>query len=624
LRRRFAPLLIAALMLAHAMPGAAQQTRTPSSTAATALIVGQVVDAATGKGINSALVSLPGGRRLLTTSDGRFVVRNLRPGQYQLTAAKAGYIEGSSGRRRPQGPSPWITLAEGERRTDVVIRLWRHASISGTIMDEAGEPLVNIHVIALRRVIVAGHPRFETGGSGSTDDRGAVPLSTVQHIENELTDSTADASRKLGRLQTSLMEIGLASVNGITSTARMIGDLVQMIPPTTPTPPAFDGTRLYAYPTVFYPSAVTVEAATSFAVGSGQERTAIDFQLTPVPTATVSGTVIGSADKVGNLPVRLLRRGSLESVRGTGSPATVTDAAGRFTFIGVPAGDYTLRLVVMPPPTATTIASGPTRAGSGVVTSTLIDLDATTTASSEQTLWAIAPISVSDTDLTNVNVALRTGVRVSGQLEFDGTTERPAATTLPNIRLSLDAADGQTPDRLGRAFGRLDERNRFLLGGVPGKYFLRIEGLPKGWSLKSAMAGDLDASVTPLELESTDVTNVVVTLTDRPSSLHGTIQVGSAARPDTAAVVVFPTDPKAWIDTGANPRRLRRLLVTQTGTDHVSDLPPGEYYVVALAEEAIDHFPDPDLLEKLAAFASRVHVGDGEKAVQHVRLQEIR
>jgi hypothetical protein len=390
LRRRFAPLLIAALMLAHAMPGAAQQTRTPSSTAATALIVGQVVDAATGKGINSALVSLPGGRRLLTTSDGRFVVRNLRPGQYQLTAAKAGYIEGSSGRRRPQGPSPWITLAEGERRTDVVIRLWRHASISGTIMDEAGEPLVNIHVIALRRVIVAGHPRFETGGSGSTDDRGvyriagllpgqytvsvptmnvAVPLSTVQHIENELTDSTADASRKLGRLQTSLMEIGLASVNGITSTARMIGDLVQMIPPTTPTPPAFDGTRLYAYPTVFYPSAVTVEAATSFAVGSGQERTAIDFQLTPVPTATVSGTVIGSADKVGNLPVRLLRRGSLESVRGTGSPATVTDAAGRFTFIGVPAGDYTLRLVVMPPPTATTIASGPTRAGSGVVTS---------------------------------------------------------------------------------------------------------------------------------------------------------------------------------------------------------------------------------------------------------------
>jgi hypothetical protein len=254
----------------------------------------------------------------------------------------------------------------------------------------------------------------------------------------------------------------------------------------------------------------------------------------------------------------------------------------------------------------------------------LIDLDATTTASSEQTLWAIAPISVSDTDLTNVNVALRTGVRVSGQLEFDGTTERPAATTLPNIRLSLDAADGQTPDRLGRAFGRLDERNRFLLGGVPGKYFLRIEGLPKGWSLKSAMAGDLDASVTPLELESTDVTNVVVTLTDRPSSLHGTIQVGSAARPDTAAVVVFPTDPKAWIDTGANPRRLRRLLVTQTGTYHVSDLPPGEYYVVALAEEAIDHFPDPDLLEKLAAFASRVHVGDGEKAVQHVRLQEIR
>jgi hypothetical protein len=579
---------------------------------------------------------------MMTTSDGRFVVRSLRRGEYQLEAVKPGYIAGWYGARRPFGPSLPVTLAEGERRTDVVIRLWKHASISGMVVDEAGEPLVDVHVIALRRTFVAGRPRFEPVESGSTDDRGiyripglqpghyivsvptsnaAVPLASAQQLE-EMMAQSLPALPTPNRLHLAMMEIGATPVGGMTSMARMVGDQVQTL--SGPTPPPFDGSKLYAYPTLFYPNATTVEAATSFPVTAGQERTGIDLQLKPVPTARVSGMVIGPADMVGGVAVRLTRRGAQEGMKGVSSPGTVTEATGRFTFIGVPAGDYVLRAAVQPLPTVTPVASAPTRAGSSIVNTTIVDFD-TPLSSDQQASWAIVPLSVGDADLTEVNVTLRAGVRVTGRFEFDGSIERPAAEQLSQIRVSLDAADGRAAERFGRSYGRIDRSGRFATQSVPaGAYFLGLDGLPRGWSLKSVSAAERDVSDSPLELESADLGNVVIILTDRPASLSGTIDVGSAGSRDNVVVVLFPTDPKAWTDTGANPRRLRRRNMTPSGAYEMSNLLAGEYYVAATTEEAIEDFPDPALLERLAGVAARVQVGAGEKPVQHLRIQEIR
>ena len=124
---------------------------TQSAPAPKAIIIGQVVDGSSGQPIPGAIVTLDRSTRVMTASDGRFVFRNLDPGNYQLSAVKSGYLPGEFGAQRPRGSSRSIVIATGQRRRDVVIRLWRHAAITGTVVDEAGEPLIGVSVTALRR-----------------------------------------------------------------------------------------------------------------------------------------------------------------------------------------------------------------------------------------------------------------------------------------------------------------------------------------------------------------------------------------------------------------------------------------------------------------------------------------
>src|SRR5688500_9881796 len=140
----------------------------------TGLVVGQVVDAAGGRPVAGAIVGVsgppaPSGQpwpRVLTGNDGRFVFRDLRRGDYTITAMKPGFAEGAYGRNRAGGPSVPLSLNEGERVGNVVVRLWKHAAISGTIVDESGERLVGVTVRAFRRTVIGGRRRFASSNTG--------------------------------------------------------------------------------------------------------------------------------------------------------------------------------------------------------------------------------------------------------------------------------------------------------------------------------------------------------------------------------------------------------------------------------------------------------------------------
>ena len=86
------------------------------------------------------------------------------------------YLDGGYGQRRPNGPFQTIDLADGERIGDAVIRLWKGGAITGRVLDEAGEPLVDVAVAAVRR---SGDGRLLTGPTARTDDRGVYRLATL-------------------------------------------------------------------------------------------------------------------------------------------------------------------------------------------------------------------------------------------------------------------------------------------------------------------------------------------------------------------------------------------------------------------------------------------------------------
>ena len=81
----------------------------------------------------------------------------------------APYLNGGFGQRRPNGPLQNLTLEQGAVVTDAVIALWKGASIDGTVVDEAGEPLVNMIVAAVKRT---SDGVLTTGPTTRTDDRG--------------------------------------------------------------------------------------------------------------------------------------------------------------------------------------------------------------------------------------------------------------------------------------------------------------------------------------------------------------------------------------------------------------------------------------------------------------------
>src|SRR5688500_14212385 len=186
--------LLVLLAVPAVSAGAALRAQPPKPSAATGLIVGIVVDAGTGKPVSGAIVSIsspapatpPFPRqapaalpRVLTGTDGRFVYRNLPPGNYSIVASRPGHVEGAYGRRRPGGPSVWLALAEGERTADVVVRVWKHAAISGTVLDEAGEGVVGARVRSWRRAFDRGRYAFMPASTGVTDDRGIYRIGSL-------------------------------------------------------------------------------------------------------------------------------------------------------------------------------------------------------------------------------------------------------------------------------------------------------------------------------------------------------------------------------------------------------------------------------------------------------------
>jgi Carboxypeptidase regulatory-like domain len=162
----------------------------------TGMIVGQVVDAGTGAPIGDAIVRMtlrtsvasPSAPRdrVMTDGDGRFFFADLPAGEYYLQATKDGYAAAEYGQRRARSQSQLLSLGEGERLSDVKLRVWKYAVIGGTVVDEAGEPVIGVAVRALMKNVIAGRVQFgnaevvsELVPSAITDDRGVFRLSQL-------------------------------------------------------------------------------------------------------------------------------------------------------------------------------------------------------------------------------------------------------------------------------------------------------------------------------------------------------------------------------------------------------------------------------------------------------------
>lgn len=634
---------ICALALIAAGVAAGQASHTPQ-TGGRALLAGQVVEAGTTRPIAGVLVtlggtprseespavltflqaSIPGGnRRVVTNDQGHFLFTDLPAGTYSIQAEKTGFIPGGYGKSRAQGLPQLIVLGETDRSIDLRISLSRFATITGRVVDEAGEPLIRTTVIAQLRVFTNGRPQFTTHLSmlsGETNDRGEYRIATLvpgdyivsiratqatmpRSVVNAFREATAAGTVQEFRrqLQTS------TSVNAPSTTGgAAIGD--HFLQTTLTPPPGTDGS-VFVYPTQFFPTAQSPADAAVITLRAGETRTGIDFHLRPVPTSSVSGVVSGPSGALPHLGLSLVptSHGNLASTTFFEAAATVTDAIGRFTFLGVPAGDYVLRAIKTPPP----VLPPPAAPGTPVVRILRIP--------EGPTLWASQPISVGRTAIPDVAVTLRNGVRVSGRIVFEGSAAKPANDQLPRFSggIRLEPLDVLAPAwlTLGEVLRiAIDAEGRLSSYEIPpGRYFVTAGPIP-GWTFKSATVGGRDVSLQPMDLQG-DVSTLVVTYVDRPSSLGGTVRAAEGTADGSAQVLVFPVEGASPNYAGST-RQFKTARAGASGAYQIPALPAGEYLGVAVAADAAADFPSLAVVRALAPLATRFTIRDAEHRTQ--------
>jgi hypothetical protein len=271
-------------------------------------------------------------RTVVTDAAGRYAFEDVEAGRYSLTVHKPGFA--LPNRALVQD----VTLTPGERRQDVNVLLQKGAVIAGRVLDDTGEPVVDVRVMAMRGVVIAPGARvigpeapFVPGGQGQTNDLGEFRL------------------------------FGLPA-----------GEYVVQVMPR----PDFGGSaggRTTTTLATYFPGTSDRAAAEPIRVGAGQVVSEVTIRMVGVPAFQVSGVVLDDARRpVANAMVRVM------SDERTADPALAmallnqsrTDTSGRFSINNVPSGTYVLvtaaPLVLSGPPIA---SGGIAKAGGGSSTS---------------------------------------------------------------------------------------------------------------------------------------------------------------------------------------------------------------------------------------------------------------
>ena len=577
----------------------------------------------------------PGADRVIADAEGRFVFHDLPQASIAISVTASGYANGNIGQTRPGGPGRPLDLGDGERVADAKILLWKFGVLTGTVLDDVGDPAVGVTVRAFRKTTSAGRPQLAGQNQARTDDRGIFRISqllpgdyvvaipqTQATIPAAVMDGMLKGLGSGGGLGTAMLDIVSSGVTMPGPNSLRVGDyLTGSASGMTEAPPAGDG-RLLAYQTMFYPSAASSAQATIVALHSGEERNGLNFQLRVVPTARVSGVIMGPDGPASNVGVRLTPTEDFAADASIDAATTATKADGSFTFLGVPPGQYMARVVKQPRPQIPAEMSG------GMMGLFGPGLSAAPTGAAAMMLFGQAPITVTGVDVAGVSMTLTEGMKTSGRIVFDGTAAKPAPAQLQQFNVTLQSSDGKpSPISFSAPSPMTDQSGTFKTPGYPsGKYLITVSGpVPQGWMLKSAMAQGHNAIVEPIDLKDADVNDIVITFTDKTGKMSGTARGSGTGAPPPATVLLFPADFRTWITNGM-PSRVTRSIATASGTAAytLANLLAGDYLVAALDDRDVADNQDAAYIAAVARVATRVTVSDGEQKTLDLTIVRIR
>ena len=604
---------------------AQQQVRDPAKPApppaGKGLIAGQAVAADTGQPLPGVRVYLDGGgtapgKSATTDAQGLFEFSDLPAARYTLTANRAGFVESIYGQQQPGSGRPGtpIQLADGQALKNIAMRLPKGGVITGLIVDEFGYPSTGTPIRIYRTVFRNGERALTQVSSSQTDDRGLyrafglLPGEYVVVAAPRMAMALEFAAREKLDAEMAVQAVQyetLVRANALAEMARVIetragaiGQNLAVAP--GPTPPT------QGYAAVYFPGTTVASTATRISLGVSEEKSGVDIALQVVPLSTINGYVSGASPLPAGLSVYLTESGPLSM---TGSRSTRVDQEGRFSFTGIPPGQYQ---ITARSPLRPAVAAVPAAAGQQFARGV--------EAAPAQWLWAQAEVTIAGQQRSDVSLSLAPGMSVSGSVAFRGSSL--PAPDLTRVRLSflpIGISAGAAEMELASGTARVDEQGRFTaVGLMPGRYRITAVVAGGSWILSSVTAQGREALDFPLEVRpGEDVAGVVVTFGDRSTTMSGALQDVSGQPTAGYTVVVFADDNRYWTPMS---RRVQAARPATDGRFSFRNLPPGEYRLAAVVDPEPGQWFDPEFLRQLVVASTTVRLGEGETKTQDLRV----
>ncbi|MCC7043639.1 MAG: carboxypeptidase regulatory-like domain-containing protein [Acidobacteria bacterium] len=553
------------------------------------VLTGRVVDAVSGAPVADAAVTVSAGvsQTVDVGSNGHFSVSLPGPGvRTRIYAHAPGYLRGFPAQRGAADTlaNSWgIEPTAGRPVEDIVLRLWRAASIAGVVVDDDQQPVAGARLMVMTRVFTGSGLRWlETSiPSPFTDDLGQFDVPDLVP-GSYLVAARPPADPRAG------------------------GDV---LPPVT-----------------FYPGTPVAAEAQVVSLEEGTDvhlRISIDFSRA---LGTVRGRLAGVDDLSGHvvhlIPEMLAGEVSPPvplSVISGGMPLggrTVRPRSdGAFEFRAVPPGHYRLR-TGWPP------EMGPRLAMGGdfqrLMTYSFDETGGRVSPSSRPGAnWmADVPVAIVGTDPVDVSVSLSPGASIRGRVESAGPTPLTAAQ-MAALSIIFRPADGVAFGAIPAAPVEGDGTFR-ALGLPPGDYVIAL-GQGSGWHVTSVMARGLEVVAGKVVLGTADLDGVVIRLSDRPASLACIVRDSRGRPVSWARVVIFPSLASERDQFHALPaqRRVVQVMADASGRFSVP-LPPGGYLVAPVMGDLPVFWMAPHHLATLASGASDVLVESGRETTLNV------
>lgn len=335
------------------------------------------------------------------------------------------------------------------------------------------------------------------------------------------------------------------------------------------------------YVPTYYPGTAVASEAQRITVTAGQEASGIVIPLARASTATVRG-IVRASGKASVGPFTFITAREVGGAMAYGQTDMATAGSdGSFTIAGLMPGTYVVEAHSM---------------------------------SDKES--ASREVVIDGSDVAGITLTLSEGVTARGRIVFETETPpeglRPGQVFVGATMLSHQSGVMGTP---GEPPVARDDWS-FELHGLKGRGFIRANSLADDWHMRRVRREGVDVTDTPLDFSS-DIDNLEIQLTNRVTTISGTVSTERNAVALDATVIVFADDDAKW---GPRSRFIESARPDQHGQFKIRGLPPGKYMAIAVEYLEPGDERDPDLLAGWRKHGTPLTLSDGETRTLELKL----